>query len=143
MCFINIIMLPKVVLNSVSILLYTKKKYISSPLSPLLTSFFYSVCQSSESFPELATFLSYLCLNPEPGDQTSILAAVCLGKLCIADDNAKRKLRQLLEQKQTSSQDKAQVRTGKCHSLFYNINPPDCTCRCTVICTNRTEKIYL
>ena len=48
------------------------------------------------SFPELAKILSLMCLSDDPKDNISLDAAVCLGKLCVADENAKNKLRQIV-----------------------------------------------
>ncbi len=54
--------------------------------------------QKLPSFPELAKILSVLCLSDDPEDCISLDASVCLGKLCVADVNAKSKLRQLLRE---------------------------------------------
>ena len=40
--------------------------------------------------------LSYLCRNPEPDDPNAFDAAVLLGKLCVADENARFKLLRVL-----------------------------------------------
>ena len=51
-----------------------------------------------DEFPELVKVLSLLCKNPDPGDNVSFRAAVCLGKLCVHDKNAQEKLSQVLQE---------------------------------------------
>lgn len=53
--------------------------------------------------------LSHFCRNPDPEDQISLDAAILLGKLCVADNNAKVKLKLSLEYN-TDSHVKAKVR---------------------------------
>ena len=54
--------------------------------------------QKHYSFPELAKILSLFCLSDDPEDNISLDAAVCLGKLCVADPNAKAKLCQIVQE---------------------------------------------
>ena len=42
--------------------------------------------------------LSHFCRNPDPDDTNAFDAAVLLGKLCVADENAKFKLLRSLDQ---------------------------------------------
>ncbi|XP_033750717.1 uncharacterized protein LOC117334950 isoform X2 [Pecten maximus] len=49
------------------------------------------------TFPELVKMLSHFCRNPDPDDQIALDAAILLGKLCVADNNAKVKLKLSLE----------------------------------------------
>ena len=62
------------------------------------------------SFPDLSMVLSELCQFDDVNDKISLDAAVALGKLCVADENAKQKLRQVLTESNTHV--KAQVRTS-------------------------------
>ncbi|XP_060063442.1 nestin-like [Ylistrum balloti] len=55
------------------------------------------VNKSLSTFPELAKMLSHFCRNPDPDDQIALDAAILLGKLCVADNNAKVKLKLSLE----------------------------------------------
>ena len=48
-------------------------------------------------FPELVKILSHFCRNPDHEDQIALDSAVLLGKLCVADENAKIKLKHSLE----------------------------------------------
>ena len=54
--------------------------------------------QKTPSFPELVKVLSHFCRNPDPDDTNAFDAAVLLGKLCVADENAKFKLLRALDQ---------------------------------------------
>ena len=54
--------------------------------------------QSLSVFVELVKVLSHFCRNPDPDDMTSFDAAVLLGRLCVADNNAKKKLKDSLQQ---------------------------------------------
>ena len=47
-------------------------------------------------------------MNPNPEDELSFQAAVCLGKLCVVDSNAVAKLRMVMETT-TNTHDRAQV----------------------------------
>ena len=53
---------------------------------------FFFFFQKTPSFPELVKVLSHFCRNPDPDDPNAFDAAVLLGKLCVADENAKFKL---------------------------------------------------
>lgn len=55
------------------------------------------VNKSLSTFPELVKMLSHFCRNPDPDDQIALDAAILLGKLCVADNNAKNKLKLSLE----------------------------------------------
>lgn len=61
------------------------------------------------SFPDLTLILSELCQFDDVNDKISLDAAVALGKLCVADENAKQKLIQVLSTSTTHV--KAQVVT--------------------------------
>ena len=65
--------------------------------------------QRIPSFPDLSQILSELCQFGDVTDNISLDAAVALGKLCVADENAKSKLRQVLSES-GSTHVKAQVR---------------------------------
>ena len=67
------------------------------------------VFQKTQSFPELVKVLSHFCRNPDPDDTNAFDAAVLLGKLCVADENAKFKLLRSLDQS-TDTHIKAKVK---------------------------------
>ncbi|XP_064635806.1 uncharacterized protein LOC135492977 isoform X2 [Lineus longissimus] len=48
-------------------------------------------------FRELTSVLSHLCKNPDPSDCIAFDAAICLGKLCVADKFAKKRLKSALK----------------------------------------------
>ena len=48
-------------------------------------------------FPDLLEALSLLCESEETEDPLSLNAAVLLGKLCVHDENAIKKLRQVVK----------------------------------------------
>ena len=54
--------------------------------------------QKTPTFPELVKVLSHFCCNPDPDDINAFDSAVLLGRLCVADENAKLKLQRALNQ---------------------------------------------
>ncbi|KAJ8319004.1 hypothetical protein KUTeg_004095 [Tegillarca granosa] len=56
------------------------------------------VNKNLSTFPELVKVLSHFCRSPDPDDSNALDAAVLLGKLCVADDSAKIKLKRSLHQ---------------------------------------------
>ncbi|ELT97382.1 hypothetical protein CAPTEDRAFT_190566 [Capitella teleta] len=50
------------------------------------------------TFKELSRILSLLCRADDPNDPISFHSAIALGKMCVADENAKNKLSRMLEE---------------------------------------------
>lgn len=72
---------------------------------------FVSLFQNLSTFPELVKVLSHFCRSPDPDDSNALDAAVLLGKLCVADDSAKVKLKRSLHQS-----DDTHVKAKVCYS---------------------------
>ena len=59
--------------------------------------------QKLKGFPELVLILSTMCLTSDVAeDPMSFNAAVCLGRLCCPDDNAKYRLKKVIDCSQNS-----------------------------------------
>ena len=63
-------------------------------------------------FPDLSEILSLLCFSEDPNDPLSLNSAILLGKLCVVDENATTKLRQVIADSKDTHV-KAQVGTVK------------------------------
>ena len=73
------------------------------------------------TFKDLSRILSLLCVSDDPRDEISFHAAVSLGKMCVADDNAKNKLREMLAAS-TDTHQRAEVRTIVILMCYKNLN---------------------
>ncbi|ESO98615.1 hypothetical protein LOTGIDRAFT_238980 [Lottia gigantea] len=78
------------------------------------------VDKSVAAFKELVKVLSHFCCNPDPDDPTSMEAAVLLGKLCVADSNAKGKLSNAL-----STSDDSHIKAKALEILVKQLNCTD------------------
>lgn len=61
-----------------------------------------------KTFKDVVRVLSLLCKCSDPEDKISFHAAVALGKMCVMDDNATRKLRGMFDKSQNAHR-KAEV----------------------------------
>ena len=71
--------------------------------------------QRIKGFNDLVRILSTMCrICAEPDDQMSFNAAVCLGRLCCPDDNARARLKLVVDDSHDSH-----MRAEVCHTTTH------------------------